>query len=119
MTATKSLATAALLAATVTQAWAQPAKILRFWNLTAETITELYLAPAGTQTWSPNLCLSDPDHTVEADERLNLAGIKPGVFDVRFVDATKRMCLLKGVKLKAAGAYAFSLSESEMKACLK
>ena len=115
----RTLAITVCLASLSTQAWAQPAKTLRFWNLTAETITELYVAPAGTTAWWPNLCLSDPDHTVEADERLNLGGTKPGQYDVRFVDTTKRMCLLKNVTLKADGAYAFSLSESEMKACAK
>ena len=117
MTAVRIIAAAVIVVAAAAQA--QAAKTLRFWNLTAATITELYVAPAGTQSWSANLCLSDPDHNVEADERLNLPGVSPGTFDVRVVDAERRMCTLKGVTLKADGAYAFSISESEMKGCSK
>jgi hypothetical protein len=93
------------------------AKTLKFWNLTALPITALSLAPAGTVAWSPNFCLSDPDHAVDPDERLNLAGIGGGVYDVRVTDSHNRTCVFHAVTVKAAGPYAFSISEQQMKTC--
>lgn len=98
-------------------AMAEQPKPLKFWNLTAITITELYLAPAGTQSWSTNLCLSDPDHAVDPDERLILRGVPSGVYDVRVLDSSKRACLFHGLTLKAQGPYAMAVSEQEMKNC--
>jgi len=92
-------------------------KSLKFWNLTAVTITELSLAPSGGGAWSGNLCLNDPDRVVDPDERLTLAGISAGVYDVRVRDADKRACVFHDVALKAGGPYAFSLSEDQMKHC--
>ncbi|HZF33034.1 MAG TPA: hypothetical protein VE914_04475, partial [Candidatus Angelobacter sp.] len=51
---------------------ANAADKMRFWNLTAEDVDELYLAPAGTDQWGPNQCLNDNDKSVDADERLDL-----------------------------------------------
>jgi hypothetical protein len=90
---------------------------LQFWNLTAATITELYLAPAGRTGWSGNLCLSDPDHTVEADERLAMPGIKPGIYDVRVVDVDKRACVFRRLRVDAGGPYALSIAEAAMQRC--
>src|SRR5262249_56766863 len=42
-----------VLAATVTSALAAERPI-RFWNLTRHTISEFYLAPAGTTNWGAN-----------------------------------------------------------------
>jgi hypothetical protein len=41
---------------------------MQFWNLTKSTISEFYLAPAGTSNWGPNQCKNDRDGTVDADE---------------------------------------------------
>ena len=65
---------AALLATAV---GAGAAERLRFWNLTAGTITELSLASAGTTNWGPNQCRNDPDGAVDHDERLDLEGCRP------------------------------------------
>src|SRR3954471_7707286 len=56
---------ALLLAAT--PALAQGERI-RFWNLTAQTITHFYLAPAGTDKYGPDQCVNDRDGTVDHDE---------------------------------------------------
>ncbi|HUL08156.1 MAG TPA: hypothetical protein VLV76_17670 [Candidatus Acidoferrum sp.] len=90
---------------------------MRFWNLTAEEIDELYLAPAGTDQWGPNQCLNDDDKSVEADERLDLKDVKPGRYDVKLKDAKGRQCLVKNVEVKAGGKYAFSIQEKELKDC--
>jgi hypothetical protein len=91
---------------------------MKFWNLTANTVNELYMAPAGTSDWSANQCLNDAeDKTVEADERLELKGIPAGRYDVRIGDEKGRKCLIKNVAVKGTGKYAFSIAEKEMKGC--
>jgi hypothetical protein len=62
------------------------AERLRFWNLTAVTITELHLAPAGTDKWEPNQCENDPDKSVDSDERLTITGVEPGRYDIKLQD---------------------------------
>jgi len=92
---------------------------LRFWNLTATAITELYLAPAGTDHYGPNQCLNDPDKAVDADERLALSGVEPGQYDVKLTDKNKRHCVLHNIELKADGPYSFAIGEDDLKACTK
>ena len=98
-------------------AGALAAEKMRFWNLTAEEIDELYLAPAGTDQWGPNQCLNDNDKSVDADERLDLKGVTPGKYDVKLVDAKGRHCLVKDVEVKAGGKYAFSIAEKQLTNC--
>jgi hypothetical protein len=90
-----------------------------FWNLTGTKITKLYLAPAGTTKWGPDQCANDPDGSVDPDERLRLVGLAPGHYDVKLTDAEGRTCVVKNVTLEAGKAYAFSISESELKDCSK
>ena len=90
---------------------------LRFWNLTGATITKLELAPAGTQDWGPNQTANDPDGAVDADERLRLKGIQPGRYDVRLTDKTGRVCVVRNVEVVADRAYAFSVSEQDLRDC--
>lgn len=93
------------------------AERLRFWNLTAATITKLYLAPAGTGKWGPDQCRNDPDGAVDADERLTLKGIEPGRYDAKLTDKTGRTCILRDVEVKGGRPYAFSIEESDLKDC--
>jgi hypothetical protein len=93
------------------------AERLRFWNLTAATITKLYLAPAGTDQWGPDQCQNDPDGAVDADERLTLKGIEPGRYDVMLSDKTGRKCVMRDVEVKGGRPYAFSIEESDLKDC--
>ena len=53
---------------------------IRFWNLTQHTISEFYLAPAGTTQWGPNQCKNDKDGTVDPDERLRITAVPPGTY---------------------------------------
>jgi hypothetical protein len=98
---------------------AQAAEQMQFWNLTANTIDQLYLAPAGTTNWGPNQCLNDEDKTVEADERLALEDVKPGKYDVKLHDVKGRSCQVKDVEVKAGGKYAFSIDEKQLTDCTK
>ena len=99
------------------QGAAQTGKALKFWNLTADTITELYAQPAGQAGWSANLCLSDPDHAVDPDERLSLRGVNDGTYNVRVVDKDGRRCLFHKIAVQAGKPYAFSIGEAQMKGC--
>jgi hypothetical protein len=96
---------------------ASAAKPMMFWNLTAATITHLYLAPAGTTTWTQDECLNDPDKSVDPDERLRLSGVTAGRYDVRLTDTHGRTCLLRNVEVRGDRPYAFTISEDQMKRC--
>jgi hypothetical protein len=88
---------------------------MRFWNLTRHTITELYLAPAGTTNWGQNQCKNDRDGTVDADERLRISDTPPGRYDAKLVDAIKRTCIVRNRELKAGEI--FSIEERELTNC--
>ena len=51
-------------------------KGIRFWNLTAATITSLQLSPAGKNEWGPNQIENDKDRSVDHDERLKITGYR-------------------------------------------
>jgi hypothetical protein len=115
---TRILITLCLLSFAVsTEAWS--ADQMRFWNLAGTKITKLYLAPTGTTKWGPDQCANDPDGSVDPDERLKLAGLMAGQYDVKLTDANGRTCLVKDVTLQSGKPYAFSLSESDLKECSK
>jgi hypothetical protein len=88
---------------------------MRFWNLTLHTITEFYLAPAGTTNWGQNQCKNDRDGTVDSDERLRITDTPPGVYDAKLVDTTKRTCIVHDLKLKPGEI--FSIEEKDLTSC--
>ena len=90
---------------------------LRFWNLTNATVSELYLAPAGSGTFGPNQAANDKDGEVDHNERLRLTGVVPGQYDVRLKLKGGKTCTVPGVNLRADGRYAFSLEPADLKAC--
>jgi hypothetical protein len=106
-----------LLFAGPTGGW--PAERMQFWNLTGTTITKLYLAPAGTTKWGPDQCANDKDGSVDPDERLKLTGLSAGRYDIKLTDKGGRTCVIKDVTLQTGTAYAFSLSEADLKDCSK
>ena len=89
----------------------------RFWNLTKYTISEFYLAPAGTTNWGPDQCKNDKDGTVDADERLPITGIMPGTYDVKLADKSGRTCIVKNIKVEAGQI--FSIEEKELTSCTR
>jgi len=99
--------------------WSQAyaADRLAFWNLTASTISNLQMAPAGTEAWSANQCVNDPDGVVDADERLNLTGIEPSRYDVKLTQKSGPTCIVRNVDVKAGGRFAFAISEQDLKDC--
>ena len=90
---------------------------LTFWNLTSDTVTNLVMAPAGTDKFGPNQCANDRDGSVDHDERLRLTGIQPGRYDVRLTQKRGRVCTVRGIEVKGEGRYAFSLADEDLKDC--
>lgn len=117
MLRTAALTVCCTVALAIAGAGAAQAQTLKFWNLTTETITELKLAEPGTNKWGKNQTLNDKDKTVEADERLKLSDVTPGVWDVSVKDKKKRTCVFRNVTLSGTDAYAFSISEDDMAKC--
>jgi len=87
-------------------------KGIRFWNLTAATITSLQLSPVGKNAWGSDQCENDKDRSVDHDERLKITGIEPGVYDVKFRDNLHRECVIKNIDIKADGI--FSIEEKKL-----
>ena len=87
-------------------------KGVRFWNLTAATITSLQLSPAGKNEWGQNQTENDKDRSVDHDERLKITGVEPGVYDVKFRDNLHRECVIKNIGIKADGV--FSIEEKQL-----
>jgi hypothetical protein len=112
----KILAAGLLLAAISADALAQ-SRPTRFWNLTRHTISELYLAPAGSSDFGPNQCKNDKDGTVDPDERLRITGVASGTYDAKLKDVSGRSCLVHNVKVEAGEI--FSIEEKELIACTR
>src|SRR5438552_16490184 len=103
-----------VLAATAAAAFGAERPI-RFWNLTVHTITEFYLAPAGSTNWGPNQCKNDRDGTVDSDERLRITDTPPGSYDAKLTDVSGRVCLVRDLKLEAGEI--FSIEENQLTSC--
>jgi hypothetical protein len=92
-------------------------KPTRFWNLTAWTITDLRLAPAGTEKFGPNLCHNDKDGAVDADERLKTPGVATGAYDARVEFRNGRACRAKN--LSVVDGQIFEIAEKDLVDCSK
>jgi hypothetical protein len=112
----KMLPVGLLLAAISADALAQT-RPTRFWNLTRHTISELYLAPAGSSDFGPNQCKNDKDGTVDPDERLRITGVASGTYDAKLKDVSGRSCLVRNVKVEAGEI--FSIEEKELTGCTR
>lgn len=87
----------------------------RFWNLTRNTISEFYLAPAGSSTWGPNQCKNDKDGAVDHDERLRIIGVPSGTYDAKLTDVTGRVCVVRNIKIDTGAI--FSIEEKDLTSC--
>ena len=106
---------AALSLVWIADALAQNPKGIRFWNLTLNTITQLQMAPAGSDAWGPDQCKNDRDGTVDHDERLRITGVEPGRHDAKFTDKIGRTCIVRNIELKDGAV--FSIEEKELTDC--
>lgn len=91
------------------------AKATRFWNLTANTVTMLELAPAGSGNWGADQAKNDKDGSVDHDERLKITGVVSGAYDIRLVDAKGRHCLVRNVAVSEGEV--FSIEERQLTGC--
>jgi hypothetical protein len=107
----------ALASGTVTSALAADGKGIRFWNLTASTVSSFQLSPSGREIWGKNQCENDADGTVDHDERLKITGVEPGKYDVKLANKQGRVCIVRNVELKANAV--FSIEEKELVNCTK
>jgi hypothetical protein len=107
-----SIILAALAAASGAAAANRPTQ---FWNLTKSTISEFYLAPAGTSKWGPNQCKNDKDGTVDADERLRITDVPPGTYDAKLTDIAGRSCIVRNIKVETGAI--FWIEERDLKFC--
>ena len=92
-------------------------KPTRFWNLTAATVTDLRLSPAGKGAFGENLVLNDKDKEIDHDERLAIAGLASGVYDARvgFPDGT--ICTVKNIAIATGDV--FSIEDKDLVDCAK
>jgi hypothetical protein len=88
---------------------------MRFWNLTANTISGFYLAPAGSDRWGINQCQNDRDGSVDPDERLRITGTEPGVYDAKLADVNGRQCIVRNLTIESGAI--FSIEEKELTSC--
>ncbi|MQT11389.1 hypothetical protein [Segnochrobactrum spirostomi] len=108
---------ATALALIVIAGSANAAERTRFWNLTSNTIEQLYLSAPGQNKYGEDLCKLDDDGSVDHDERLTLKGVSTGHYDVKFVDAKGRTCVVPNVAITAGKV--FTIDEKELKDCTK
>jgi hypothetical protein len=78
---------------------------VRFWNLTSATVTELRLAPAGSEKFGPDQCKSDKDGSVDHDERLAITGLSPGRYDLKVGYKGGKTCRVANVAIEAGKVF--------------
>jgi hypothetical protein len=89
---------------------------IRFWNLTAHTLTSLQFSAPGQNAWGANQCENDNDKTVDHDERLRITGVAAGRYDAKLTDKMGRTCVVKDVEVKDG---IFAIDEKQMTNCEK
>ena len=109
------LSASIVLVLTCSTAMAQDRRGTRFWNLTANTVKQFYLSPAGKEDWSPDQCKNDRDGEVDHNERLRITGVQSGRYDAKFVDEKRRVCIVRNVEVKDGAV--FSIEEKDLKDC--
>ena len=90
-------------------------KPIRFWNLTSATVTELRLAPAGSQNFGPDQCKNDKDGSVDHDERLPITGVTPGRYDIKIGYRDGKTCRVQNVPIESGKA--FSIEDKDLTDC--
>jgi len=108
------LATLAL-ALVCSSASAQDRRGTRFWNLTANTVQQFYLSPAGKDAWGADQCKNDRDGEVDHNERLRITGVQNGRYDARLHDERGRVCVVRNIEVKEGAI--FSIEEKDLKEC--
>jgi len=92
-------------------------KPTRVWNLTAKTIVNLQMAPAGTKTFGENQCLNDKDKEVDHDERLKVTNVETGSYDIKVGYMDGKTCMAKGISVEVGKV--FSIEDKDLVDCSK
>jgi hypothetical protein len=90
-------------------------KPIRFWNLTSATVTELRLAPAGSEKFGPDQCKNDKDGSVDHDERLQVTGVTPGRYDIKIWYKGGKTCRIANVGVESGKV--FSIEDKDLTEC--
>ena len=109
----KWLLIACVIWATSAVAQQKPAQ---FWNLTSATVVSLRLSHAGSGEYGDNLAVSDPDG-IDHDERLKLANIPSGRYDLELKYKGGRVCLVRNIEIDIGKV--FSVEDKALTACSK
>jgi hypothetical protein len=91
-------------------------KPMRIWNLTAATIVDLKLAPSSATTFGRNLAKDDKDGAIDADERLILKDIAPGIYHAKVRLKDGRSCDV--LKLELKQSQVASIEEKNLVNCV-
>jgi len=89
----------------------------RFLNRTGQTVVKMQLAPVGSKNWGPDQCKNDDEGEVDHNERMTLAGVKSGRYDIRLADKNGRVCIAKNVDLKEGTQ--FVVRDTDLTDCAK
>ena len=85
-------------------------------NETASTVfTGVYLAPHSSGAWGANEALNDKDHVWDAGERLIIGDVSRGIFDLKVVDRTGRVCYKYGIDLTKDKT--FDIRDDDLRDC--
>jgi hypothetical protein len=90
-------------------------KPIRFWNLTSATVTELRLAPAGSDKFGPDQCKNDKDGSVDHDERLPITGVMAGRYDIKIGYKGGKSCRVANVSIEDGKV--FSIEDKDLRDC--
>jgi hypothetical protein len=90
-------------------------KPIRFWNLTSAMVTELRLAPAGSEQFGPDQCKNDKDGSVDHDERLPVTGVTPGRYDIKVGYKGGKTCRVANVAIESGKV--FSIEDKDLTDC--
>jgi hypothetical protein len=96
-------------------AWAEDGP--RFLNRTGQTVVKMQLAAVGSKAWGPDQCKNDDEGEVDHNERMTLAGVKSGRYDIKIAEKNGRTCVAKNVDLKEGAQ--FVVRETDLTDCTK
>ena len=110
-----SVLLALLIAVSVSSLTLAAEKPVRFWNLTSATVTELRLAPAGSDKFGADQCKNDRDGSVDHDERLPISDVAPGRYDLKIGYKRGKTCKVANVLIESGKV--FSIEDKDLADC--
>lgn len=105
----------ALLYGLVAQSASAADRFTGFNETTSTVFTGVYLAPHGSGAWGANEALNDKDKVWDAGERLIIGDVSRGVFDLKVVDRTGRVCYKYAIDLTKDRT--FDIREDDLRNC--